>query len=130
MQGEEIIKYNECSPGIYLILSGKVSISLSTESKVPILELDDSCFFGEFYLLDNVTENYYTVASKTVKCLFIPKESLNSLLTSNSVYLDRMKNLAIYKKAAIAIEELKFNDKISMIVKKMIEIKNEDDFKQ
>lgn len=65
----------------------------------------------------------YTVASKSVKCLFIPKEGINHLLRGNNTYLQRLRNIAIYKKAVIAIEELKFNDRIAMIINKMIEIK-------
>jgi CRP-like cAMP-binding protein len=41
MQDEEIFKQNDSSNGIYLILKGKVNITLSTETRVPILTLEE-----------------------------------------------------------------------------------------
>lgn len=126
VKGEDLYKLGQESNGIYLILKGTVSVMLSSDNRVPILNLNDGSFYGENFTINSKYDNTFRATSKSIRCLFIPKESLNILLNSNDEYRQKLKNLAIFKKAIISLEELKFNDRVVVIVNKMIDLKQGD----
>ena len=129
-KSEELFEIGSVSNGIYLILKGEVTFSMSTDKITPILSYKQGCFFGENFIIDSKVENSVQVASKNMQCLFIPKEQVNRILAEKKEYMNKLKNIAIFKKAVVALEEIKFNDKIAVIIKKMKDIKQEDEQKQ
>jgi CRP-like cAMP-binding protein len=126
MNDEEIFQAGDKSNGIYLILKGKIQVHLSSDKRVPILSIMEQSFFGENFVLDNEFENCFRVTSKRLTCLFIPKQSIEKACRQKEDYRTKLRNFAILKKAVIQIEERKFNDRVVVVVNRMIHLKRED----
>jgi len=90
--GERIIQTGSIEKGMYIILDGEVSISLSKGSdnfNVAILKKND--FFGEISLFNNTPRSANAFAIGNVKLVVIDNiDQLHSFLISNPTFAAKM----------------------------------------
>lgn len=126
MKGEVICEALSQSKGIYFIISGSVQMSHRHCRKSTLLVYTSSDFFGENILLGEKFKWTYTVKSETVICYVLKAKSISKLFSGlNSIKpLQSLRRVAIFKMAALEIEEQKFNDcvaKVLTVVRKKVD---------
>ncbi len=89
---ERIIKAGSLEQRMYIILEGKVSITLSDGSNtIQVAELGKGDFFGEISLFTNTPRSASVIAVGDVKLAYIDKvEELKAFLMRNPAFAAKM----------------------------------------
>ncbi|MDH4200812.1 MAG: cyclic nucleotide-binding domain-containing protein [Spirochaetia bacterium] len=85
-KGEDIVKYGENVPGLYVIAEGKVEVYART-SDIHIATLESGSTFGEMSLIENETSSAtLKAADEKVTLLLCKRDVFNKLLSEDFVF--------------------------------------------
>src|SRR5262245_3371705 len=84
--GQEIFKEGDPGDGVYVVRSGKVTISarMSGGERRVFSEVNSGDFFGEMAVLDQLPRSATATAAEAVELYFIPRQHMVTLLTRST----------------------------------------------
>lgn len=125
-KGTIILEQHEQSCDLYVILSGKVKVSLLHHDgrEIMLNTLTDSDFFGEMSFFDRKSRSAMISALTTVKMLFLPHDAFMKILSENSdISIQLLYGMASrLRRANEAIETLTFLDVAGRVAKVFIDL--------
>ena len=125
-KGSVILHQEEESFDLYIILAGKVTVSLIHEDgrTVVLDSLQEGDFFGELSVLDRRTRSAMVKAITDVKMLFLPRDKFLRILRENAeIAINLLAVMATrLRKANESIETLTFLDVAGRVSKLILDL--------
>ena len=124
-KGSIILEQHEQTCDLYIVLSGKVKVSLIHHDgrEIVLNILGESDFFGEMSFFDRKSRSAMISASTNVRMLFLPHDSFMKILNENAdISIQLLYGMASrLRKANEAIETLTFLDVAGRVAKFLID---------